>query len=411
MISIDYSPNLLSPTTEDIEKQTSFLREFINSNSKSDFLNLVHDQKLTQLLKEKFNHKKHFVQVGLGGSSLGTEAILKALHSRPEMTYSYFNNIDADHIHHILKSINLEETLFYIVSKSGGTHETMLLLSLIDQHLSKLLGKNYEKKNYLASCTEDNSYLWNLSKKWEIPILEFPSSLGGRFCVLSNVGYFPASFSNISIDSFIDAQKNFKSDLQYDLGEQISKISLLLFQAYNHGFTETVLMPYSSKLRSFGDWFVQLWAESLGKNSNGTPFGFTPILSYGTTGQHSQLQLFIDGPKNKFFIFIEIESSKNSLKLSSDLECEQLKDSTNLEFQSIMNAHLQGVKSALDDQKLPYLTLKVPLLDEHGLCYLMLLMQTLTVMVGNLAQINPFDQPGVELSKKLCLKELKKINS
>ncbi len=411
MISIEYSKVLSLPKNEEISKQKTFLDSFITSDQKSDYLNQVHDHQLTQLLKNKFSHKKYFVHIGLGGSSLGTEAILNSLHDLQDIKFFYLNNIDPDDISDIFKQIDPKESLFYIVSKSGGTHETMLLLSLVDEYLAKNISPNYEKKNYLASCTEANSFLWNLSKKWDIPILDFPSTLGGRFCVLSNVGYFPASFTNISIDTFISAQKSFKSDLQYELGDQISKISLILLEQYKSGIDETVLMPYSSKLRSFGDWFVQLWAESLGKKTNGKSFGLTPVLSYGTTGQHSQLQLFIEGPKNKFFVFIKIENSKNSLKISDNLGSQKLNHSTNLEFQKIMNSHLQGVKSALDDQKLPHITLKIPLLDEHGLTYLMLFMETLTVMVGHLAELDPFNQPGVELSKQLCLEQLKNIHS
>ncbi len=410
MITIELSNNLFSPDPRDISKQKQGLQEFLNNNSKSDFLNLTHNQKVTNLLKDKFNHIKHFVHIGLGGSSLGTEAILNALHDFHGVEFIYFNNIDPDELSTALKKINPKQTLFYVVSKSGGTHETMLLLSLIDQFLKEKVSEDYNKKNFIATCTQENSFLWDLSKKWDLPVLEFPETLGGRYCVLSNVGYFPASFTNISIDSFIQAQKNFKSDLQYELGDQISKISLILFEYYKNGCHETVLMPYSSKLRSFGDWFVQLWAESLGKRSQDKSFGFTPVLSYGTTGQHSQLQLFIEGPKNKFYLFIEIENSKHSLQIENDLNSEKLKHSTKLEFQKIMNAHLQGVKSALDEQNLPHLTLKIPVLDEFSLAYLMLFMETLTVMMGPLAELDPFNQPGVELSKRLCLEELKKIH-
>ncbi len=405
-MQIQFSSLIPEVANSRIEEQKSFLKEFISSNSRSDFLRDVHQDRFAHILKEKFQDKKYFVHVGFGGSSLGTEAIIDALDDQQNIKYHFFNNIDADHIQSILDEIDIKETLFYVVSKSGGTHETLVLISLIDKLLKKELGEKYQRKNYLAACTEDESFLSELAQKWDIPTLKFPETLGGRFSVLSNVSYFPLAFSNISEENFKFAQENFLKDLEFEKGDQLAKLSIALFDLYQKGFNQTVIMPYSSKLRSFSDWFVQLWAESLGKDG----FGFSPLVCYGSTGQHSQLQLFMQGPKNKFMIFLEVENSKSDFSISDNLGNTKLNNSTKISVQTIINAHLAGTRNALTQEGVPNITLKLPILDESNLCELFLFFQVLTVLTGNLAKLDTFNQPGVELSKKLCLEELKKIN-
>ncbi len=403
-MEISFSNHIPEVSQSRIESQKSYLSEFVSTNSRSDFLRDVHQDNFSKILFDKFQSKKHFVQVGFGGSSLGTESLINALNQSTERSFHFLNNIDPDFISDEMKKLNLTDSIFYVVSKSGGTHETLVLLSYLDKLLSKEIGPKYERKNFFAFCTEGNSFLDDLAKKWDVPTLNFPGTLGGRYSLLSNVSYFPLYFSSINQDSIKNAQKNFLTDLNYELGEKIAKLSIVLSDFYSKGVRDTFLMPYSSKLRTFSDWFVQLWAESLGKNEK----GFNPIISYGTTGQHSQLQLFLDGPKTKFGIFIEQTEARSEIKINDNLGSEKLNHSTNVNFQEILNSHLYGVRSAFNEKSIPFINIKIPLLDEISLTQLYLFFEVLTVLTGNMLEVDPFDQPGVELSKKLCLEKLKK---
>ncbi|MDO9180795.1 MAG: hypothetical protein Q7U04_00235, partial [Bacteriovorax sp.] len=199
-----------------------------------------------------------------------------------------------------------------------------------------------------------------------------------------------------------DAQK-------FCLEESFSNPLLLAAEFLYHlkkeqNINQTVVMPYSSKLRSFSFWFTQLWAESLGKKKNieGEIIhtGFTPVVAYGATDQHSQMQLFMEGPKDKCFILIEVDSFEHDFKLAtSHLISNNLQKLSGFSLAQLMQAEFAGTLMALQENKSPILHLKIAKNDEFHLGALIVYFEALTVLMGDYLMIDPFDQPGVEAAK------------
>ena len=169
------------------------------------------------------------------------------------------------------------------------------------------------------------------------------------------------------------------------------------------GVTQTVLMPYSSRLKKFTEWFVQLWSESLGKrkNLNGEDVytGLTPISSVGATDQHSQMQLFMEGPKDKFLFFLEVEKQKKDYSLDHGLPMKSLQIYQNRKLTEIFKAELEGTIKAFEEYGLPHIRLSIDEINEKNLGGLILFFESLTVLMGIALNVNPFDQPGVEAGK------------
>ncbi len=341
---------------------------------------------------KKFKKRKNFVLVGIGGSSLGPQMLVDALGNKEERNFYYLNNIDPDQTFEILEKLNPEDTLFYVVSKSGGTAETLATLTIIINWLGKKRITSKALRNHMVFCTDpQKGELRVLGKKLGIELLEVPQNVGGRYCVLSQVGILPALYSGLNVIDLLSGAEEVTKDL-----EKVAKTANFLMDHLDKGCNETVLMPYSSKLRSFSDWFVQLWAESLGKEGR----GLTPIPSYGATDQHSQMQLFMEGPSNKVIIFLEIEKFTYEFSLSNKEDGKNFQMLSPFTLSQLMKAELEGTLKALKDNKRPFIKITLEKLDDKNLGGLILFFESLTVMMAHLIKINPFDQPGVEAGKK-----------
>lgn len=367
--------------------------------------------KSCQEVYKKFSHKKHFCHVGLGGSSLGPEMLIDALApANISCKFTFLNNIDSDDIHRKLFHLNKDETLFFIVSKSGGTIETAALFNIILGHLHKqgISPKNFKDYFVFATDPEDGD-LRLLAKEYDIPTLVIPKNIGGRFSVLTPVGILPALFAGIHVHELLEgAQKMASSFLEKKEEQslrQLLEMAHTIFELKNkYHISQTVLMPYSSLLSTFNRWFVQLWAESLGKEKTPQNFeGLTPIGAVGTTDQHSQLQLFLQGPKDKCFIFIHLKKFHQNYPFNEILtEKKELTSQLPLNEKTLnhlMKASFIGTKKALIHQKRPVIHLSIDKLTPTSLGELIIFFESLTVLMGDFLEINPFDQPGVELAK------------
>ncbi len=377
-----------------------------------------------------FKEKKHFVHVGIGGSHLGPEMLLNVLQPKNKTRlFTFINHVDSEMMGRQLSEIvNIEETLFYVVSKSGGTAETWAALSIILNFLEKRGIREEQLKDYLVFCTDEkNGDLRKLSREWDLKTTTVPAEIGGRFSVLSSVGLVPALFAGIDAKELLKGARLFQGDLRERKkdkkgfeGSSLYQVALHLFSSYKEDhLDQTVLMPYSAHFYSFSLWFVQLWAESLGKNGK----GFTPIASQGPVDQHSQLQLFIEGPQNKVLFFLEQECSEkqdfddfsfkqNFLEKKNELiqlaSYEKLKSK---KLSMLQKAELEGTKAALKEVKRPYISLLFERRDEKNLGQLILFFETLTALMGEFLEINAFNQPGVESSKKFAFEYLGKDNA
>lgn len=391
------------------------------SNSDIGFFNLTdRDELLLQAHKtyKKYSHKKHFVQVGIGGSALGPQMIVSALRTNWDVSFTVLDNPDSDFIYNEISKIDLKESLFYIVSKSGGTAETIACYSIV-RNLLKEAGvpvKDFHK--YFVFCTDlADGQLRSHVDKNGYDSLEVPSNVGGRYSVLSHVGLFPALFMGIDIDKLFEGANQLKASLlnedtaTNDLLQTAAHITYLLKEKTPE-INQTVMMPYSSKLKDFSFWFVQLWAESLGKKSLETneSIGLTPIPGYGATDQHSQMQLFMEGPKDKCMFMLNIKKRAQDYSLDSDLELESATKLKPFTMNQLIEAEFQGSLKALEQNNRDYIALEIDELNENSVAQLILFFECLTVAVGQIIDVNPFNQPGVELGKIYAFEYLNSLS-
>ena len=349
---------------------------------------------------QKFKHKKYFVHIGIGGSALGPDMLLKAMGIKSGVEFIFLNNIDPDDMQRSLDKVNIKESLIYVVSKSGTTAETVAATSIVLNQLEKCGIKPAEYKDYFVFCTDPvKGELRRLSSEWGVTALDVPSNVGGRYSVLTPVGLFPALFAGMDpMDLLRGAEDIQKHLFDPKVGEDFFKLAFFIKDLHDQGIRQTVMMPYSSLLKEYSAWFVQLWAESLGKEGK----GLTPIPAYGATDQHSQMQLFMEGPTDKVLFLIEVEKFNADYSLKNQVSGESFKNLAPFTLSQLMKAELEGTLAALKENNRHVIHLKLPSLNEQHLGQLILFSECLTVLVGKMLKIDPFNQPGVEAGKKFA---------
>lgn len=396
-----------------LAKHQSGVRTLFRNKNKDGygFLNLPDDQTLVKKIKRFVSTQKkekweNIVVLGIGGSALGLIAIQEALmnpYAQSPKLHA-IDNIDPVRVSQLMSHLKLARTLFIVISKSGGTVEPMALYGVARTALEKKFPKAWQK-HFIFITDPKIGLLQNLAKKEKITTFPIPSKVGGRFSVLSSAGLVPAALAGVDIDALLDGAKKMREEIRKKKEEANPALLLATLQYLldsQKGKNTTVMMPYSSLLFRFGDWYRQLLAESLGKNPKTGP---TPIAALGTTDQHSQVQLYMEGPNNKFLIFLTIETPKADVKVGQHLPKEMdFLNEKNLK--AIMHAAHQGTSQALADAKRPNLTLNIPHLDEQYLGALFMLFECQVALLGEMYQVNAFDQPGVEAGKVITKKIL-----
>ena len=359
----------------------------------------------TQKVFEHFKQKKYFIHIGIGGSALGPEMLLSALGDSSGVEFVFINNIDPDDLCRKLDKVNIKESLIYVVSKSGTTAETVAGMAIVLNTLNAAGIKEDQYKDYFVFCTDpEKGELRRLSKEWGVRTLEIPSNVGGRFSVLTPVGFLPALFAGIQVQGILEGAEDIQKHLSDpEVGKEFFNLAFWLKDLHDQGIRQTIMMPYSSLLKDYSAWFVQLWAESLGKNGK----GLTPVPAYGATDQHSQMQLFMEGPVDKVLLLIEVEKFHNDFPLKNSLAGESFKNLSSFKLSELMKAEFEGTLTALNENNRHVVHLKIPSLQEEYLGQLILFAECLTVMVGELLQVDPFNQPGVEAGKKYANQWLK----
>jgi glucose-6-phosphate isomerase len=369
----------------------------------------------TKEIFEKYKNRKYFVQIGIGGSALGPQMLIDALGKNTGTQFIWLDNTDAEYIQDELNKIKPKEAVFYVVSKSGGTAETMAAFAICRSLLVQAGIKEEEFNNYFVFCTDPiKSDLRDIANDEGYDALEVPSNIGGRFSVLTAVGLFPALFAGIDIEALYKGANEFKVDL---LKEDIDHNPLLQSAAHlayllneeQTAVNQTILMPYSSKLKSFSHWFVQLWGESLGKYSSAKKMntGLTPIPAYGATDQHSQMQLFMEGPNDKLLFLVEIKNKKCDFKLDNSIDKSSATKLKGYTVNQLIEAQFHGTLQALADRKRNVIHLTIDKNNEYNLGAMIIFFESLTAMMGHYLLVDPFDQPGVELGKKYAFEYLK----
>lgn len=385
---------------ENIEKTNNKIKNVCN---KFVSLNVVEDQELLnftieQTKKFKINKKK-FVVFGTGGSNLGARALINILIDQPK-NILFFDNIDPMFFQTQILNLDLKSTGFIIISKSGTTPETLSQFGCIINIAKQLNFLKLLYSNSLVVTEFKNSPLYNIAKKNNCLLLEHNKDIGGRFSIFSNVGMIPAIIAGLDVKKVHEGAKKILKQQNYDNAIKFAQIFKF---SKSDNFISNVLMTYSDGLTYFGKWYLQLWAESIGKNNS----AITALHAVGTTDQHSQLQLYLDGPKDKFFTFIKSNYKNKGMIIDPDIMKEE---SLNYLYNKKMGDLMQAEQDAtIDTFKLNNFKFREIVLNEineENIGSLMAESIIETIASCIYFDVNPFDQPAVEQGKILTKKYL-----
>ena len=356
-------------------------------SSKDIFHMLSNNFRLNCNLKDLKRFKKFnsVVIIGMGGSILGAEAIYEFLNHKIRKKFYFLDNLDETKIEEIKKKINLKNSLFLVISKSGNTIET----------ISNLLHFNIIKKNskniVVLSEKKDN-FLHSISKKYNLHHIQHKDYIGGRYSVLSEVGLIPAYLMGININQLrFNLIKYLKGNNHKVLKDSTIKLSNLLKEKR---YTNLIFLNYSPKLEKFLYWCQQLIAESLGKNEK----GFLPSISSAPRDHHSLLQLYLDGPKDKIF-YIFSDEKKSKKRIFTKQFSKKFVFLNNKTLDTIKESQKNAFLKVLKKKNIPYRDIKIKKFNEKTLGELFSFFILETAIVGNLTNINPFNQPAVEQVK------------
>lgn len=369
--------------------------------TKPAFLRILEqDAEIAETKRVAKHIKKHFkslIVIGIGGSDLGARAALQALESSADNFPIYFcgDTTDPAPLIKLLKTVNLKTAAINVVSKSGETIETLSALLIIKARLIKLVGKKYSS-HIFATTSPTQGLLKTMAEIEGYSIIPH-MPVGGRFSVLSSVAFLPMACAGIDIKKMLDGGIDMAKVIS---NNKISDNAPFAFASVNHHANirrkqnMLVLMPYSYNLKEFAKWFRQLWAESLGKKG----LGQTPVASLGPTDQHSQLQLYQEGPMDKIITFIKL-GKWESLEIPNNtpLDAAYLAGKN---LGHIVEEELHSTAMALANHRRPSNIITMPELNEYSLGQLFMFFELAVAYSAELYKINAYDQPGVELSKK-----------
>ena len=354
------------------------------------------------------------VVLGIGGSALGAVALRTALLPRDWNARSaaqrggrprlhVLDNVDPRSVRGVLEQVALDRTLFLVISKSGSTAETMSQYLLVRE---RVVAAGVAPSEAFAFVTDpEKGVLREVGAAEGIPLFDVPPNVGGRFSVLSPVGTLPAALLGLDVDGLVAGATAMRDRCATGTFRENPALAFALLQWRAHqeaGQGMHVLMPYSDAYRDLAPWFVQLWAESLGKRTaGGTHVGPTPIVAVGATDQHAQVQLFMEGPIDKTVTFLDVEEPEGGeLRIPADGP-PALRYLGGHGFHELLRAEGRATAGALATQGRPTMTLRVTRADAWHLGGLFMLFELATIYAGQLYGIDPLDQPGVELGKQL----------
>ena len=356
--------------------------------------------------------QKQIAVIGIGGSTLGTYAIYNFMKYNKQNSKTlkkelfFFESTDPVNLNGTLSQLNLEDTLFIVISKSGTTIETISIF----KYLSSII--KMDKSNLLV-ITENDSKLNSFAKVNDIKTFDIPKNVGGRFSVLSNVGLVPLYLAGFNIDELLKGAKNISTSFfeQHELYDHLIKKARTYYE-FKDVYNINAVFSYSQLLEGFNKWYIQLWGESLGKiDINNTNQGLTPIGLLGPVDQHSFLQLIVEGQRDKTVTFIKIKDFKDNTKIAPiHLEgLEELDYINNLDFEDLINLQADATIASVKEYKkdIPIDLIEIEEISEYEIGKLLFYYELLTSIVGKFLRINTYDQPGVE-GGKIILKEMLK---
>jgi len=371
------------------------------------FYNLP-NQKTDQILDfAKSVEYENVAVIGIGGSSLGAEAIYNFLN--PKYRYKkrlvFFDTTDPIALETRLDMVDINSTLFMVISKSGTTVESISILKYLDKKIK------FSKENLIV-ITDKNSPLEKFGEERGLKIFNIPDNVGGRYSVLSVVGLVPLAIVGVDIDALLRGAKRTKERFFSKEDEQIVVKKATHYAKISEKYSSNCLFSYSELLRGFNSWYVQLWAESLGKRQlhSNINVGLTPIGLIGPTDQHSFLQLIMEGKSDKTVTVIKIKNFESDLEIPDNSlpHLGNLDMLDGLKFSKLINLQADATIEALEKIGVPLDVIELERIGEESIGELVYYYELLTALVAMQLDINAYDQPGVELGKKILKSKMAK---
>lgn len=428
MISVDYTfifeeiigeNGLKRSDIENYKDKVSAAIDSILSDHKENKLSFLELPEKIDVIEKIENYVKsirfdykNIIIVGIGGSSLGVQAIYQALlpyyhnlFSEPKILF--LENVDPETISEFFERVKIEDSMAVVITKSGSTAETMSQFMILKNYFDDRL-KDKAAERIAVVTDPAKGDLLKIAKKEGYATFEIPQNVGGRFSVLTPVGLLPAELAGIPSRKILEgAERVLEKIKDRDVFKNPSAlIAVILIEFFKRGKNIFVMFPYSSKLYLLADWFRQLWAESLGKkydrDGKEIKWGQTPVKALGAVDQHSQVQLYIEGPDDKVFGFIEVEEKGKDIAIP-----EILKDYSSTSYlgghkiSELIDSEKRGTELALAKNGRPGFTYKFDRISPENIGEFFITMEMQTAIAGEILNINTYDQPGVELGKKL----------
>lgn len=397
----------------EIEKESALIATYLKQieDREQGFYKVIDDtaliEKINSFALSTEGKYDHIVVLGIGGSALGAICLQKSLtHLFSQPRLRVLDNIDPVMMTELEDVLQLKRTLFVVVTKSGGTPET---LSQYMYFRNLCNNANLDAREHFIFVTDpEKGFLRKIANEEGIIAFDVPPNVGGRFSVLTAVGLLPAKLAGIQLEEILEGAKEMRDAfLSENPAENLPfKLATIQYLLYKKGKSINVLTPYAQKLIRFADWYRQLLAESIGKKLDNigdeVNVGITPVNALGATDQHSQSQLYNEGPNDKLHIFIKINNMGAELPIPmlypDEERIQYLKD---VSFNRLIHTEMQGTVESLTKNDRPNITLEIEELNARTLGELFLLFEGATAFLGEFFDINAFDQPGVELSKEI----------
>ena len=370
----------------------------INKTIKSIYKSLDYKKNVFHILSKKFildfnkinlkkyNKYKSVIVIGMGGSTLGANAIYSFLEQKIKKNFLFLDNLDQIKVEKIKKKLQIKKNLIIIISKSGNTIETLVNINLLKNEINR--------KNTVIITEKKNNLLNAFAKNKKIKQIDHRDYIGGRYSVLSEVGIIPAYFMGLKIGNF---RKNLLSYFKFKKKLTLIESVVKLAHIYNlKKIKSIILLNYAPQLNEFLFWCQQLTAESLGKKGR----GILPVVSSAPRDHHSLLQLYLDGPPDKLFYIFSLDLKKK-LKTNNNIFGKPFKYAENKELSKIILSQKNALIDVFKKKKIPFREFKVNNIDEETLGELFSYFMLETALIGEQIGINPFNQPAVEEVKTI----------
>jgi len=367
------------------------------------WLNDIYNDELILRIKEigkkaKLDRIQTVLWIGIGGSGLGPRVIQEVFETPDSVEFIIVDTIDPSSLETYSRVVDWKTTMLVVASKSGNTLETMGAFHMYWREMKRARGS--KAKDFTIAITDPASGpLHDFAEDEGIEILPIPAAVGGRYSIFTPVGLLPLALLGADMDAFVEGARDMETAIQNE-GLEENPAALLAGMQFlldtKRGYIMRVIMPYSNRLQSLARWNQQLIAESLGKNEVMNPF---PVAAIGTQDQHSLLQQWMQGPKKCWHLFIR-EIEKPRLTIPKDIGA-PFDFVAGKSFGQVLDAFLEGTSRALTSAKRAHMTMSVTRLDEYHLAQMFACFLAEAVFLGKLYRIDPYGQPGVELSKTL----------